>query len=134
MVLSTFSSKMSLFKKRGDPSPQELAFWRVGTTEIEKYDFSSHDPGLLYVSFYITRVCRTRLDGSTPLKLCYMSRSRYNEIGPPTVLAKIYKISIFEKSWEWVGLVWKMLVGPVGVFLGYPQPPSAHLGQQKTKI
>ena len=72
------------------PSPlQELVFWRVGTTEIEKSDFSSHDPGLCQVSFYITRVCRTRLDGSNPLKLCYMSRSRYNEFGPPTYLAEI---------------------------------------------
>ena len=59
--------------------------------EIEKSDFSSHDPGLCQVSFYITRVCRTRLDGSNPLKLCYMSRSRYNEFGPPTYLAEILK-------------------------------------------
>ena len=80
------------FKTRGNPSPQELAFWRVGTTEIEKSDFSSHDPGLCQVSFYITRVCRTRLDVSNPLKLCYMSRSRYNEIGPPTYLAEILNI------------------------------------------
>ena len=37
------------------------------------------------------------------------------------------KISIFQKSWEWVCLVWKMFPHPWRLFLTYLEVPSAHI-------
>ncbi len=35
-------------------------------------------------------------------------------------------ISIFQKVWEWLCLVWKMLGYLGGVFLSYLDPPNSH--------
>ena len=37
------------------------------------------------------------------------------------------KISIFQKVWEWLGLVWKMSGDLGGVFLSYLEPPNSHI-------
>ena len=42
----------------------------------------------------------------------------------------IQKISIFQKSWGWLPLVWEMWRDLGRVFLSYPQDPSAHMGQK----
>ncbi len=37
------------------------------------------------------------------------------------------KISIFQKVWEWLPLVWKMSGYLGGVFLSYLEPPNSHI-------
>ena len=50
------------------------------------------------------------------------------------------KISIFQKVWEWLPLVWKMSGYLGGVFLSYLEPPNSHIvknlpnRQQNNKI
>ncbi len=36
-------------------------------------------------------------------------------------------MSIFQKVWEWLGLVWKMSGDLGGVFLSYLEPPNSHI-------
>ena len=43
------------------------------------------------------------------------------------------KISIFQKVWEWLPLVWKMSGYLGGVFLSYLEPPNSHLVKNQQK-
>ena len=43
------------------------------------------------------------------------------------------KISIFQKVWEWLPLVWKMSGDLGGVFWSYLDPPSSHITKIKKR-